>query len=586
MANELLEAALSYAARGWRVHPLKPGEKVPILPKWPERATTDPEIIRAWWEKRPTANVGIACGGPANLLVLDVDGPEGVEALAGRHLPPTVTARTPRGGLHYLFTYSGSEPIGNSAGRLGPKLDTRGTGGYVVAAPSTNGNGGAYAWVLPPGEVDLEPAPRWLVDALTNGAASGGLVVTAREGVADKLQRLDTIPPGTRHDMFLGMAGDLRRRGYQPEEIRATLHASNALRCSPPHDPADLDRIAHDIGAKPAGRELVPATAEAQPLRDIAELLALDIPPVVPLVGDAEGVVLEAGALTIAHGKPRSWKSWSALLLGLSVASGRHWLGRFPTQRSRVAFVQEEGGLGRWVERIRLACGAVGVNPQDLAGWFRTDASRGFRLDDDEQLDQLLVELADFKPGLVVLDPLSSLHGGDENETRAASDVVRRLRRIQREVETAVLVIHHDRKSGLADAPRRGEAIRGSSALWAAGSTIGFTRTPSHGALVEIEQKDAAAPGDFEVHFDFTSEGLEVTTDTSVPTGHTIECGQAILDTLVERLMLSQIVTATGYPRSTVQRALDDLQARRRVAVVGTGSRGAHIYARVGGGDL
>jgi hypothetical protein len=86
--DRLIRAALSYASRGWRVHPLRPGTKVPVLADWTNRATTDPEAIVTWWTGEYHGhNLGIATGRASNLFVLDVDtaggkvGAESLEAL-------------------------------------------------------------------------------------------------------------------------------------------------------------------------------------------------------------------------------------------------------------------------------------------------------------------------------------------------------------------------------------------------------------------------------------------------------------------------------------------------------------------------
>ncbi len=165
-SNPFLAAALSYAARGWRVHPLRPRDKLPTLRRWPERASTDPDTIRRWWAKEPTANIGIATG--SGLLVLDVDGDEGRESLNGRHLPPTPTAMTGKG-VHYYYQGSGSCKVA-----FLPGLDIRGDGGYVVAAPSIHPDtGAAYSWAdgMSPDDLPLAPAPQWLVGALRPKAA-------------------------------------------------------------------------------------------------------------------------------------------------------------------------------------------------------------------------------------------------------------------------------------------------------------------------------------------------------------------------------------------------------------------------------
>ena len=75
--NGRLRAALSYAReRGWSVLPLD--GKQPLTEHGVHDATTDPDVIEAWWRRWPDANVGLATG--RGLFVVDVDG--SVQALA------------------------------------------------------------------------------------------------------------------------------------------------------------------------------------------------------------------------------------------------------------------------------------------------------------------------------------------------------------------------------------------------------------------------------------------------------------------------------------------------------------------------
>lgn len=165
--------ALAYARIGWRVHPIRPGEKLPLLRDWPARASIDPEAIRRWWDSWPDANVAVATGERSGLFVLDVDGTEGERSLAElerKHGPlpdlyPMQWTGGGRGGWQAFFAWPGV-PAKNSVGRLGRNLDTRGDGGYVLVPPSRTTGCYAWApdrdpWTLPP-----EPAPDWLVDLL------------------------------------------------------------------------------------------------------------------------------------------------------------------------------------------------------------------------------------------------------------------------------------------------------------------------------------------------------------------------------------------------------------------------------------
>lgn len=126
-------AALFWAELGMPVFPCIPMGKKPIgalVPHGVKNATTDPATIRAWWLRCPTANVGLATG---SVFALAADGPEGrgsLITLQRRHgpLPPTVATLTGSGGWHVFYRVPPRRTIGNSAGRLGPKLDVRGAG--------------------------------------------------------------------------------------------------------------------------------------------------------------------------------------------------------------------------------------------------------------------------------------------------------------------------------------------------------------------------------------------------------------------------------------------------------------------------
>ena len=66
----MLQAALTYAARGYPVFPCKAGGKAPITPNGYKDATTDPDEIKDWWRRYPSANIGIPTAG---LLAVDID---------------------------------------------------------------------------------------------------------------------------------------------------------------------------------------------------------------------------------------------------------------------------------------------------------------------------------------------------------------------------------------------------------------------------------------------------------------------------------------------------------------------------------
>ena len=114
-------------------------------------ASVDPEVVRRWWRRWPQANVGVRTGTVSGLVVVDVDPDHGgLDTIRRLHrtrgLPRGLRVRTGSGGWHLYFAHPGGL-VPNSAGTaLGPGVDVRGDGGYVIAPPSRHLSGGTYRW--------------------------------------------------------------------------------------------------------------------------------------------------------------------------------------------------------------------------------------------------------------------------------------------------------------------------------------------------------------------------------------------------------------------------------------------------------
>ncbi|MPZ24447.1 MAG: hypothetical protein GEU28_13145, partial [Dehalococcoidia bacterium] len=231
-----LLAALTYAGRGWRPFRLAPRAKVPLKGSHGFKdATTDTATIRTWWDEEPRANVGIATGELSNIVVIESDprngGDETLRDLEAEHgdLPETVRALSGRqdGGTHYYFRHPGFY-IKSGADRLGPGLDVKADGAYVVAPPSIHPKTGKeYEWDAGahPADVPLADLPDWMLARLTE----------TKTGPASTSETDDwTIPEGQRNAGLLSIAGRLRRQAFNEEEIAGLLLVTNRHRCVPP----------------------------------------------------------------------------------------------------------------------------------------------------------------------------------------------------------------------------------------------------------------------------------------------------------------------------------------------------------------
>lgn len=203
----LATSAAVYAEHGVAIFPIHPRGKLPALPRCPHAtdrdgnnltgpalaehaadcdldghgfydATTDPDTVRRWWADTPDANIGIACGAN-NILVIDVDGPEGRQALdqlqhAHQPLPDTyqvITGRAEGSGRHHIYRQPPGQLIRSSKHRLGhPKLEIKGDGGYVIGPPSIHESGRPY--VAEGHWTGIADAPTWLINRLTDQPAT------------------------------------------------------------------------------------------------------------------------------------------------------------------------------------------------------------------------------------------------------------------------------------------------------------------------------------------------------------------------------------------------------------------------------
>ena len=205
--TRLLNAALRYSQRRWAVFPCRPRAKVPATPHGCKDATHDVEQVRRWWTDTPDANIGVATGAPSGIFVVDFDGDDGRATARdwiamGRSLK-ALWQRTPSGGYHAVFTMPNVE-LPNSARKLGAGVDTRGDGGYILAAPSVHPNGGRYEW---PDQHRVPSMPGWLFGLLRvlppdrpqykPGTTDANAYVDA--AIQSCLESLATAPEGTRN---------------------------------------------------------------------------------------------------------------------------------------------------------------------------------------------------------------------------------------------------------------------------------------------------------------------------------------------------------------------------------------------------
>jgi hypothetical protein len=313
-----LDSALDLAQRGFYVFPIVENTKLPAIKDYPNRATRDADMIRAWWSSRD-CNVGISTSRFGNnnaLVVVDVDtkgGKNGEAALLeleilGMEFPSSLEQQTCSGGRHIIYVTE--QPLRQGVDVLGKGLDIRSKGGYIVG-PGSEIDGKPYRWI----DISATPAeaPAWLVNKL---------------GVRADVERLsvvlpDSVDPDRAWDRALdylkiaphaveGQGGDeatykvaarIKDFGCSQEQTYELLLDFWNGECTPPWSPDELlDKVAN---AYKYGTEQPGAAAPEAIFTEVAEAQADESQP--PYAGFNRHY-----AFTVAGGGHIIWETTNA----------------------------------------------------------------------------------------------------------------------------------------------------------------------------------------------------------------------------------------------------------------------------------
>jgi hypothetical protein len=616
--TDLLDAALSYGARGWPVLPLhtwaderctcgqrecSSPAKHPRLQHGLHEASTDEDTIVAWWRRWPTANVGLRTG--VAFDVLDVDGQEGrasiIEACTEHGpLPDGPWSLTGGGGDHLLFRTTGA---GNRAGIL-PKVDWRGRNGYVVAPPSLHASGDTYAWEAGP-ETPLSAAPEWLVALVAPtprperpSQAPRFLPPGSHDGTPYGLRALEAeiselarAAVGLRNHSLNGCAfnlyqlvagGELQEGvvtdrlrstaigiGLGELEVEKTLASARSAGIAVPRSAPKLRMVAGgDVAYEPPppepdydiDYEPSPDDGEADEPSPVevfeSKMLTLDAMELLPPPEYVIDKLLAKNSVAAIYGAPGGGKSFLALDLGAHIATGSWWQGR-EVEKGQVLFVAAEGS-GGW--------------PKRAAAWKkfnRTHTVPDFHiypgtvnLLNPGQVGVLVEVCRKWKFALVVIDTVArSMVGGDENTAKDMGMVVDAADWVKTACGGCVLLIHHSGKDTAA-------GLRGSSALLGATDTVMEVKAGEDGMeLVCRKQKDDA---EF-MPFRLALEVVEVTVGGQPETSCAV-AGRSRTTRIPEtradqaRGILVHLMSSTGMRSSEIRNVLEERMEIGRTA--------------------
>jgi hypothetical protein len=436
--NELIKLrnrGLSLIPVAGKRSPDKDGAKRPLI-NWQEfqdRIATEEEI-KSWLNLYPNGDIGIVTGPVSRILVLDVDGEEGLSSLKGINLPPTWTVKTKRGWHYYFRWVSTLDGKVTTKAAIKPGLDVRGEGGYVVAPPSAGYNGTPYQWHRAPHIAPLAVPPEWLVSLLP----TKGTALKSPEPKASSkswlLDSLNGIKEGNRNDSFTKVAGSLRARGYEAGDIFELLKGKAAEVDFPL---GELDTICQSIGKY---------STEVEPISSNVETFLEDMEKVEWICNP----ILAKKTIGFVAGLPETMKTWLLIDLAIECArSGtepRMWLNRFPVNPARVLFIDQERFKGETQRRFRAVLSAKNIAPKDIKNSLFIRCGTTTRINLQSSFDSFRKELAEIQPDVVIVDSFATFHTAEENNRKDIQEVLEHIKQLRNEFGCTFMFIHHENK--------------------------------------------------------------------------------------------------------------------------------------------
>lgn len=478
-----LQAALAWAARGFKVFPLAENGKVPLHDDWPSVATDDPATITRMWtdpvlKAERAYNIGTLCN---DMVVIDVDVKNGKDGhnqyvqLGGSY--ETLVVQTPTGGYHCYFQGpdSANAPISDA-------VDVRSHNGFVVA-PGSVIDGAPYQVVVdaalayvPDGVAQRLRAPYERRDTGVSGALDSAASVAA--GVRF-LQSAPVAVEGQRGDetTFTTAARLVREFALSVETAYALMAEHWNPRCQPPWTHEELlQKVenAHSYGTADLGRldpSVVYASVNVTPPPSVfAQAGAVfgnawepTTIPKRPWMVDRM-LMLHETTLLLALGG--AGKSSLSLAIVAHLALGKPF-GPYQTHVQCKSIVYNgEDDIIEQSRRLYAVCQSYNLDYNEVRPRVMLLSAHDTSLNlvsahgrdalvNDALEDQIVKLASEDDVGVVVYDPLVDIHSVDEGDNPHMNVVMRTVQRIARRANVASLVLHHTTKGGSARAEDR-----------------------------------------------------------------------------------------------------------------------------------
>lgn len=505
------QAALRLAKMGFRVFPLKPGDKKPAVKRFPIVATTDEQQINAWWNATPNFNVGVSTTG---FVVVDIDTKKGPHALAGFHNLggdfETFVVQTATGGYHVYYT----GPDSMLATDIVPGVDIRSHNGYVVGPgsyTSKENEGCVDGWYGGISDKPMAPVPLGVELLLKEPGQARQRDDDAELDTPYNIENakvwLQASEPaiegrGGNEATYRVCAKLVRDFALSEETAYQQIATHWNHRCIPPWEPGELWALVQHASAYGTGN-----LGQASPDKTFGQVVIPEPPPMdlsaPPAAGFADFAPQGAFMGNALDGQlqpPRPWRVERLLMNGeVTIVAGMGSMGKSMFQLTCAAHFALGKDFGSYKLKVPdVPMRSLVYNGEDdvteqsrrlygICLQFNFDynivKSNILLLDDrqgeltlatlnrnvpqvNQQAAQWLIQLARQNDiDIIFADPLVNLHALNENDNAQMRFIIKVLQNIARETNTALLVAHHTGKGGMNKEKGDADAIRGASAL-------------------------------------------------------------------------------------------------------------------------
>lgn len=476
-------------------------QKVPLIRGWYENATNDPNQIELWKKQfgERLKFFGIPTGEINGIFALDIDTKKvnGFETIkkSGNVLPYTLFQNTPSGGAHLIFKAQPGRHYPNTVNQTNG-LDTRGDRGWIAFYGFGN---------------QLEPAeaPDWVFELIKKGDKKNETVVAAPIGIAPQIAQeilesiLDNIrnaPAGESNNVLnieAYRAGQLISTGaITREDAEKVLFQAAKERGKPDYEAKATIESGINGGLKN------PLTS---PFGSAPPTPMIDLPPPPPGIPErwTPNLALREDFFNVKNlKKPQLFKDWSVediqittadggtgkttakLFEAICLALGERFLGFECKQQGKTLFItgeDTEKKLLAVMGAIMRQMGLFDGSPQNeqkietirTSIVIKKDADlclisknpQGFLVPNPDAMRKVMEAVEDFKPKMIVFDPISSFWGSESALNDMNKAVTRFMSDLVEKAYCCVEMINHMGKSSSANKDMSQFAGRGGSGL-------------------------------------------------------------------------------------------------------------------------